>query len=563
MFDLDDHIAELSHGGSILIVLLVATLLGLRHATDPDHLAAVTTLMASGRENARRRAAALGAWWGLGHALTLVVFGVPILLFEAYLPDLVQRGAETAVAALIVFLAVRLLVRHRHRHEHSHQVRNPLAAFGIGLVHGMGGSAGVGVLLLAAIPSTALAVTSLVVLALFTAVSMTMVTTGLGATLASSQGVLAAAAPAFGIASFAFGCWYAEERLEPGAFGYYAGGAGDELALTGNAEAWRGLKLRPRVLVDVADVSTATTVLGTPVSMPLLVAPTAIQKLAHPDGEPGMARAAAGAGTVMCLSTLATATPAEVAAAAPDAPRWFQLYVFRDRGVTRSFVEQAVDHGYGAIVLTVDAPWLGRRERDLRTGFRIPEEIVVPSMAAMGEWEGATPLELLGSIDPSLTWDDLAELRALAPLPLVLKGIQTAEDALLAVDHGADAIVVSNHGGRQLDAVAPTAALLPEIVEAVAGRIEVYVDGGIRRGSDVVKALALGARAVLAGRAPLWGLASDGEAGARRVLDLLQAEIELALALCGCASPEAVSASHLTSPAAQGHGQSPRPRQDP
>ena len=275
--------------------------------------------------------------------------------------------------------------------------------------------------------------------------------------------------------------------------------------------------------------------------MPLLVAPTAIQRLAHPDGEPGMARAAAAAGTVMCLSTLATATPAEVAAAAPDAPRWFQLYVFRDRGVTRSFVEQAVERGYGAIVLTVDAPWLGRRERDLRTGFRVPEEIVVPSMAAaVGEWEGATPLELLGAIDPSLTWDDLAELRALAAAARSsLKGIQTAEDALLAVEHGADAIVVSNHGGRQLDAVAPTAALLPEIVEAVAGRIEVYVDGGIRRGSDVVKALALGARAVLAGRAPLWGLACDGEAGARRVLELLRDEIELALALCGCASPDA------------------------
>ncbi len=162
-------------------------------------------------------------------------------------------------------------------------------------------------------------------------------------------------------------------------------------------------------------------------------------------------------------------------------------------------------------------------------------------MAALGEWEGATPLQLLGAIDPSLDWDDLAELRELAPLPLVLKGIQTAEDAVLAVEHGADAIVVSNHGGRQLDAVGATAVLLPEIVEAVAGRIEVYVDGGIRRGSDVVKALALGARAVLVGRAPLWGLACDGEAGARRVLELLHGEIELALALCGCASPDAVS----------------------
>jgi isopentenyl diphosphate isomerase/L-lactate dehydrogenase-like FMN-dependent dehydrogenase len=338
----------------------------------------------------------------------------------------------------------------------------------------------------------------------------------------------------------------AEEKLEPGAFGYYAGGAGDELALRGNVEAWRRLRLRPRVLVDVAGVSAETTVLGTPVSMPVLVAPTAIQRLAHADGEPGMARAAAAAGTVMCLSTLATATPAEVAAAAPDAPRWFQLYVFRDRGVTRAFVEEATAHGYGAIVLTVDAPRLGRRERDFRTGFRVPEEIVVPSMAALGGWTGATPLELLGAIDPSLGWRDLEELRSLSPLPLVLKGIQTAEDATLAVEHGVDAIVVSNHGGRQLDAVAPTAELLPEIVEAVAGRTEVYVDGGIRRGSDAVKALALGARAVLVGRPPLWGLACGGEAGARRVLELLRDEVELALALCGCTSPAEVVPAHLT-----------------
>ena len=358
----------------------------------------------------------------------------------------------------------------------------------------------------------------------------------------------------------------AETTLDPGAFGYYAGGAGDELALAGNVEAWRRLRLRPRVLVDVSEVSTATTVLGTPVSMPLLVAPTAIQKLAHPDGEPGMARAAAAAGTLMCLSTLATATPEEVAAAAPDAPRWFQLYVFRDRGVTRAFVEQAAEHGYRAIVLTVDAPRLGRRERDLRTGFRVPEEIMVPSMAALrslegGGWEGATPLELLGAIDPALTWNDLEELRSLSPLPLVLKGIQTAEDAELACAHGADAIVVSNHGGRQLDAVAPTAELLPEVVAAVAGGMEVYVDGGIRRGSDIVKALALGARAVLAGRAPLWGLACEGEAGATRVLQLLRDEFELTLALCGCTSAEGVSPTHLAP--AQGHGQSPCPRRDP
>jgi isopentenyl diphosphate isomerase/L-lactate dehydrogenase-like FMN-dependent dehydrogenase len=337
----------------------------------------------------------------------------------------------------------------------------------------------------------------------------------------------------------------AESRLEPGAFGFYAGGAGDERVLNCNVAAWERLYLRPRVLVDVSEVSTTTTVLGTPVSMPLLVAPVAFQRLAHPEGELGMARGAAAAGTLMCLSTMATATPVEVAAAAPDAPRWFQLYVFRDRGITRALVEQAAAHGYGAIMLTVDAPRLGRRERDLRTAFRVPAEITVPSLAALGRWEGATPLETLARIDSSLIWANLDELRSFSSLPLVLKGIQTAEDAELACTHGADAIVVSNHGGRQLDAVAPTAELLPEIVAAVAGRIEVYVDGGIRRGSDVVKALALGARAVLAGRAPLWGLACEGEAGARRVLELLRDEIELALALCGCTSPEDVSRSHL------------------
>jgi len=224
MFGIDDQIAELSSGGSVLIVLLVAVLLGLRHATDPDHIAAVTTLIASSRERAARRAAELGIFWGLGHALTLIVFGLPIVLFEAYLPARLQQGAETAVAALIVFLAVRLLIRWRsgyfhlhphsheqHEHEHVHKVRSPLGAFGIGLVHGMGGSAGVGVLLLAAIPSRPLAVASLIVLAVFTAVSMTMVTTGFGASLASSpvRRTYAVAVPALGTMSLAFGFWYA------------------------------------------------------------------------------------------------------------------------------------------------------------------------------------------------------------------------------------------------------------------------------------------------------------------------------------------------------------------
>ena len=217
---MDEWIAGLSGGGSIAIVLLVAVLLGLRHATDPDHIAAVSTLVASRRERATAAAAHLGMWWGIGHAITLAAFGIPILVAERYLPDTVQRGAETAVAALIVFLAIRLLVRWRHgafarsdEHgtDHHHPVRSPHAAFGIGLIHGMGGSAGVGVLLLAAIPSREVAVAALLVLALFTAVSMTIVTTGFGAVMGARRtgGSVAAAAPALGTASLAFGLWYA------------------------------------------------------------------------------------------------------------------------------------------------------------------------------------------------------------------------------------------------------------------------------------------------------------------------------------------------------------------
>jgi len=224
MIGLDDRIASLSDGGSVAVVLLVALLLGLRHATDPDHIAAVTTLVASTRERAAQRAAQLGAWWGLGHALTLIVFGVPIVLFERYLPAPLQRGAETAVAALIVFLAGRLLIRWRsgyfhahahahppHEHDHRHAVRTPLGAFTIGLVHGLGGSAGVGVLLLAAMPSRPLAVMSLIVLAVFTGVSMTMLTTGFGSVLVRPRvrGAHAVLAPALGVASLAFGLWYA------------------------------------------------------------------------------------------------------------------------------------------------------------------------------------------------------------------------------------------------------------------------------------------------------------------------------------------------------------------
>ncbi|MGZ4338712.1 MAG: alpha-hydroxy acid oxidase [Gaiellaceae bacterium] len=331
----------------------------------------------------------------------------------------------------------------------------------------------------------------------------------------------------------------AAERLEPGAHGYYAGGAGDELTLRSNVEAYTRWQLRPRVLVDVAGCTTATEVLGHELSMPLVVAPVAFQRVAHPDGEVGMARAAVAAGTAMCLSTLATSTPAQVAET--GVLRWFQLYVFRDEGVTRELVRQAVDAGFSALVLTVDAPVVGRRERDFRTGFTIPPEIRV---AALGQG-GVTPLEAFSLMSQSVSWHDVERLAADSGLPVVVKGVLTHEDAKLACEHGAAGIVVSNHGGRQLDGVAATIDALPEVVEAVAGRLPVLLDGGIRRGSDVVKALALGAEAVLAGRAPLWGLAAGGEEGARHVLELLRDEILLALQLVGCTSPADVTRDRI------------------
>lgn len=343
----------------------------------------------------------------------------------------------------------------------------------------------------------------------------------------------------------------AEQRLEPGVYGYFAGGAGDERTLRENVAAFARRRLRPRMLVDVGEVSAATTVLGSEVSMPLLVAPVAFQRLVHPDGEVAMARAAAAAGTVMCLSTIATSRPRELAAEAPAAPRWLQLYLFRDRAVSRALVEEAIEAGFEAIALTVDAPRAGRRERDLRTEFEVPAELSAPAVAAaLGGKRSLSIQEVFALIDPTPTWRDLESLVAETELPVLVKGILTSEDAALAVEHGAAGVVVSNHGGRQLDGVAASLDVLPEVVEAVGGRCEVLLDGGVRRGSDVAVALALGARAVLAGRAPLWGLAAGGEAGARRVLELLREEIELVLTLLGCPTPADAGSQHLTAPRA-------------
>ena len=266
--------------------------------------------------------------------------------------------------------------------------------------------------------------------------------------------------------------------------------------------------------------------LGIEVSFPVLVAPMAFQGLAHPDGEKAMARGAAAAGTVMCLSTLSTVGLEEAAEAAPDGARWFQLYWGPDRSQVQGLVERAAAAGYRAIVVTVDLAEVGRRERDLRTGFE-------------------TPASLSDVTDNSLTWHDLEWLRSHTALPILVKGILTAEDAVLATEAGVDGIVVSNHGGRQLDGVAASLDALPEVVEATGDRAEILLDGGVRRGTDVVKALALGARAVLVGRAALYGLAVDGAGGVERVLGLLREEVELALALCGCPSPEHVTRAHV------------------
>jgi isopentenyl diphosphate isomerase/L-lactate dehydrogenase-like FMN-dependent dehydrogenase len=336
----------------------------------------------------------------------------------------------------------------------------------------------------------------------------------------------------------------AREALDPGAYGYYAGGAGDERTLRANVEAFARWELRPRVLVDVSEVSTATTVLGEEIALPLLVAPTAFQRLAHPEGELATARAAAAAGTVMCLSTLSSVSPPELAAAVPEAPLWFQLYWSRDRGFTRELVASAEEAGFRAIALTVDFPVAGRRERDLRAEFALPHDLPAPNLPvtlARKDFHAA-----LGDVvDTTLTWRDLEWLRSNCSLPLIVKGVLTAEDALLAAEHGAAAVIVSNHGGRQLDGVPATLDVLPEVAEAVGERVEVLLDGGIRRGTDVLEALALGARAVLAGRAVLWGLAVGGEEGVGSVLALLRQEIEVGLKLLGCARPADVSRAHV------------------
>jgi len=335
----------------------------------------------------------------------------------------------------------------------------------------------------------------------------------------------------------------ARERLDPMLFDYMAGGAADEWTLAENRTAWSHIQLLPRMLRGVAERSLATTVLGTPISFPVIVPPMAFQGMCHRDAEAATARATAGEGTIFCASTVSNCS-LEAIAAASNGPRWFQLYVYRDKSVTRELVDRAVAAGYGALCLTVDTPLAGPRERDRRNSLRMPAHLQLgnfPASHSKEHHEGATGVSALAHYiaaqwDAGLTWADVDWLRSISPVPVIVKGILAPGDAVLALEHGAEAVIVSNHSGRQLDTVPAPATLLRAVVDAVAGRAEVLVDGGVRRGTDVLKALALGARAVLVGRPVLWGLTLDGTDGVRAVLRHLRGELDLAMALAGCAT---------------------------
>ncbi len=317
----------------------------------------------------------------------------------------------------------------------------------------------------------------------------------------------------------------ARHRLSPLAWAYYSDGAEDGVTLRANREAFEHLHLVPRVLRGVGSADLNTVMLGTPVGMPVLVAPTGVHGFAHPEAECATARAAGSAGTIMAISSMSSRPLAEISASATG-PLWFQLYVYHERRISEILLRRAERAGCRAIVLTVDSPRWGRKRGVERAEAEAPW---AKEFFSSVEKEFAA-----ADLRPApLSWADVAWLRNLTDLALILKGILAAEDAALAVEHGAAGVVVSNHGGRQLDGAVASIEALPEVVEAVAGRAEVYLDGGVRRGTDVLKACALGARAVMVGRPVLWGLAAGGEDGVRHVLTLLRDELELAMVLAG------------------------------
>ncbi|NXA14937.1 HAOX1 oxidase, partial [Sapayoa aenigma] len=342
---------------------------------------------------------------------------------------------------------------------------------------------------------------------------------------------------------------HARTFLPKSVYDYYRSGADDQETLADNVAAFSRWKLYPRVLRDVSVMDLSTSVLGHRVSVPVCVAATAMQRMAHSDGEVATARACQATGTGMMLSSWATSSIEEVAAAAPGGLRWLQLYVYKDRAVTESLVRRAERAGYRGIFVTADTPYLGRRVADVRNRFQLPPHLRLKNFSSsdlafssgkdFGENSGLA-VYVAEAIDASVNWEDIQWLRGLTSLPIVLKGILRADDAKEAVKIGVDGILVSNHGARQLDGVPATIDVLPEIVEAVEGKVEVFLDGGVRRGTDVLKALALGARAVFVGRPLLWGLAYQGEEGAKQVLQMLKEEFRLAMALTGCRRVEEI-----------------------
>lgn len=319
----------------------------------------------------------------------------------------------------------------------------------------------------------------------------------------------------------------ARQRVEAAAWDYQAGGAGDERSLADSRAAWDRLRLRPRVLVDVASRDLTTAALGMALEHPIIVAPTASHRLCHPDAERASARGAAAANALFTLSTITSVPMEEIASAAPGAPRWFQLYAPTDREASRALVDRAVAAGFSALVVTVDLPLPGNRERDRRNRFEVELGVHLPPDQPVDPETGVVVL-------PTMDWDDLAWLRSACGIPLLAKGILRADDAVRAVEAGCDGIWVSNHGGRQLDTAIAPADALPEIAAAVGDTALLVVDGGVRRGIDVLKGLALGADLVAVGRPVLWGLAAEGPDGVQRVLDILRDELSLAMALAGC-----------------------------
>jgi L-lactate dehydrogenase (cytochrome) len=355
----------------------------------------------------------------------------------------------------------------------------------------------------------------------------------------------------------------ARRRLPRAVFDYIDGGAEDEVTLRANRRAFEQVTFQPRALVDVGSPDLSTSVLGQHLAVPLILAPAGLVGLFWPNGEVASARAAARFGTIFTLSTVSVASLEEVASSARGAALWFQLYVFRDRGLTRSLVERALAAGYQALCVTVDVQVAGARERDIRNGFTVPPRVTMRNVLDAIQHVGFLREVLTGppitfrnvspaptskadalsvaayvnrQFDPTLTWHDIDWLRSLWPRPLLLKGIMSVDDARLAVEHGVDGIIVSNHGGRQLDCLPASIEVLPEIAEAVGDRLEVLLDSGIRRGTDIAKALALGARACLIGRPYLYGLAMSGQPGVELAMHMLSTELERTLTLLGRSS---------------------------